>query len=336
MDENDILDLIKKLGSNRRIPQFLFANQIHPSTMIKVREEVLKFKKEFPDTKEIDFIIQSPGGSPSDAYRIIRTLRNNFESVNVIVPFWAKSAATLLSLGATQIIMDEYGEFGPLDIQIAIERDDSPELDRESALNDEYSVRRIEARSQELYYQMFTALYSSDNVKINKNELSKQLLEYLSSFYRPLLSQINPYHLGRKKRMLDIGDQYANRILSIYCPSLSEKNKNFLIDYLVNRCPEHGYVIDFNFISMFMDNVSLSKDINIEYGELLSEVTTFFIDNEDYTHIGFVLIEKKKLTKGEHTLTNTSSNLDATNLTTAPKEIKSKIKQNGKATSNKL
>lgn len=287
-----ILDLIEELSDLREgIPQFLFAEAIHPGTMVQVREDVLNFKREFPDVQEIDFIINSPGGQPADAYRIIRTLRTNFKRVNVIVPFWAKSAATLLSLGANQIIMDEFGEFGPLDIQIAIERDDSPEIDRESALNDEYSVRRIEARSQELYYQMFTNLYSSDDIKINKIELSKQLLEYLASFYKPLLSQINPYHLGRKKRMLEIGHNYAERILSTYHPELQERNKLYLIDYLVNGCPDHGYVIDFNLISQFLPSVKKSILFGSDYESTLTDISTELIMNGDFTFIGFVMKE---------------------------------------------
>ncbi|KIA97761.1 hypothetical protein OA93_12295 [Flavobacterium sp. KMS] len=290
-----ILDLIENLSEIRSdIPQFLFAEAIHPHTMVAVRDEILSFKKEFADVNEIDFIINSPGGSPADAYRIIRTLRNNFETVNVIVPFWAKSAATLLSLGATKIIMDEFGEFGPLDIQIAVERDDSPEIDRESALNDEYSVRRIEARSQELYYQMFTNLYSSNDIKINKIELSKQLLEYLASFYKPLLSQINPYHLGRKKRMLEIGHNYADRILSTYHPNLPDKNKAYLIDYLVNGCPDHGYVIDYNLISQFLTNVSKSSELGIIYENLLTEISSELIIQEDFTFIGFIIKQNQE------------------------------------------
>ena len=290
-----VLDLIEELSVIRKdIPQFFFSEAIHPSTMFKVRNEIIDFKIEFPNVKEIDFIINSPGGSPADAYRIIRTLRNNFEEVNIIIPFWAKSAATLLSLGGTQIIMDEFGEFGPLDIQIPIERDDSPEIDRESALNDEYSVRRIETRSQELYYQMFINLYSSEDIKINKNELSKQLLAYLASFYKPLLSQINPYYLGRKKRALEIGQQYAARILTTYYPELGERNKSYLIDYLVNGCPDHSYVIDYNLISQYLPIVKKSDIFGKEYEEKLTEISTELMI-QDVAFVGFVIKEEQKI-----------------------------------------
>jgi len=183
-----MLELIKKMEELRGIPQFLFLSEISPTSTIQVRKEVISFKKENVESDKIDFIINSPGGSPGDAYRIIRTLRNNFKEVNIIVPFWAKSAATLLALGGNNIIMGEFGEFGPLDIQIGVEREDSPEFDVESALNDEYSVRQIEFRAQESFYKIFTNLYSSEDVKINKNDLSEQIFNYLSAFYQPSIS----------------------------------------------------------------------------------------------------------------------------------------------------
>lgn len=279
---------ILKIYKIRKVPQFLFYDGINPNSMIATRKAILDFKKSNTESKEIDFIIQSGGGIPADAYRIIRTLRNNFEIVNIIVPFWAKSAATLLSLGGTNIIMDEFGEFGPLDIQINKEKDDSPQLESESALNDEYSLRRIEARAQELYYNMFTNLYNSNEVKINKNELSEQLLNYLSKFYQPILSQINPYNLGRKKRMLDIGEHYANRILVMYNQSLTEDKRLKLIDYLVNRCPDHGYVIDYSLISLFLDNVVKSSQINPEYEGELRNLASELLSLQSISFIGFI------------------------------------------------
>lgn len=324
----DIVESIQKLHEIRNIPQFLFLSPIQPKSMMTVRTEIMNFVKENPDTKEIDFIINSGGGSPADAYRIIRTLRNNFDNVNVIVPFWAKSAATLLSLGANSIIMDEFGEFGPLDIQIGVEKDDSPEVKMESTLNDEYSVRRIEARAQELYHQMFVNLHSSNEVKINKNELSNQLLQYLSSFYKPLLKQINPYNLGRKKRLLDIGEQYAVRILTSYNPSPDLKKKEFLIDYLVNRCPDHGYVIDYNLISLFLDNVVLSKDIGTEYEKYLSVLTSNLIVSHDVTYVGFILKEDTQTTENTDTSIETTSDIEAAEATIEKNLKEQKIDKN--------
>jgi len=314
-----IISIAEKLGKIRNVPQFLFIESVDFKSSISVRNEIKEFIKTNAGIKEIDFVVNSPGGSASDAYRIIRSLRSNFEIVNIIIPFWAKSAATLLSLGGSSIIMDEFGEFGPLDVQIAKEREDGPDLERESALNDEYSLKRIENRSQELFTSMFIDFYENEKIPINKLELSNQIMTYLSDFYKPLLSQINPLKLGDKKRKLEIGEKYADRILSTYNPTLAIKNKKYLIDYLVNRCPDHGYVIDFNIISAFLPGiVKRSAEFGTEYKDALSELSeVFFEEIESFIKIIDVKKESAVTQLVEDTLQ-------------IKEEAKAKVKKNSK------
>jgi hypothetical protein len=292
-----LFELVLKLEENRKIPQLLFYDEIRGKSMQKLRSSVIEYRLADPDIKEIDLILDSPGGSPGDAYRIIRTLRSNFDKVNVVIPFWAKSAATLITLGGTSIIMDEFGELGPLDVQIAKERDDNFDYDRESALNDEYSLRTIETQAQLQFMDIFVNLHSSKYVPINKNELSRQIFEYLANFYEPVLSQINPYKLGDKKRKLKIGEDYATRILLLY-NSISENKRRRLVDYLVNDCPEHGFIIDYELISKYLDNVHKSSNFGKDYEIILREIASFFIEEtEPNEYIGFVKHEKDKETK---------------------------------------
>jgi hypothetical protein len=280
---------ILALKAIRGTPQFLFMDGVHYDSLLKVRESVIQFKHQNPDIAEIDFIIESPGGSADDAYKIIRTLRKNFLSVNIIVPFWVKSAATLLSLGGTQIIMDEFAEFGPLDVQLRKEKDDSPDFERESALNDEYSLKRIETRALELYQNMFSVIYEDKDIPINKNELSQQLLNYLAKFYKPLLEQINPYKLGDKKRKLEIGEKYAEKILKLYHPVLPKEKKDFLVDYFINGCPDHGYVIDYDTITSLLDGVQKSSIFGPDYETRLQALSISFMKNfENVTFVGFI------------------------------------------------
>ncbi|MFD0940859.1 SDH family Clp fold serine proteinase [Pedobacter boryungensis] len=285
----ELFSLIKNISTYRKnVPQFLFMAGVDSKSMKKLRVEVLKFKKDSPDIEEIDFILQSGGGLADEAYRIIRTLRNNFKTVNIIVPFWAKSAATLIALGGSRIIMDEFGEFGPLDAQIASEREDGPQYDRESALNDENSIDRIETKYKELFQSMFKMVYESDEINIHKNELSKQLLESSVKFYEPLLNQINPYRLGEKRRILNIGKDYAEKILIQFNPQVGRERCEYLVDYLVNRCSDHGFIIDYKTMSMFMPKVIIKTDeIGSEYRAAVSELTSFFLEN-DCEHIGFI------------------------------------------------
>lgn len=278
---NDIKDIILNLKEIRDgVPQFLYIGPIEPEGVIKVRLSIMLQKIKNGSCDEIDFIINSPGGSPDDAYRIIRMLRDNYKTVNVIVPFWAKSAATLLSLGASTIVMDQFGEFGPLDMQIGKERDDSPEFERESALNDEHSVLRIETRFKEMFEAMYLRIYEHRKINISKHEVSNQLLENLAKFYEPLLKQINPYKLGEKRRKLDIGAQYARRILLQFNDMSVQDSRNF-VDFLINECPDHGYVIDYAIVRQFLSFVKKPDEfMNNDYAETLKRLSLFILSSE--------------------------------------------------------
>lgn len=318
--------IIRLKGIRSGVPQFLFKDGVHYLSTIKVKTEVINFKKANPEANEIDVIVSSPGGIADDAYRIIRTLRKNFETVNIIVPFWVKSAATLLSLGGSKIVMDEFGEFGPLDAQIGKEREDSPEFDRESALNDEHSLKRIEMRFKEMYEEMYISIYEHKQINIPKLEASKQLLKNLSNFYKPLLEQIDPYKLGEKRRFLEIGEKYATRIL-LQFTSIDEEARRSFVDYLVNGCPDHGYVIDYDIVKVFLNNVFTPEEFaGIQYKGALTEFALLLLNEktpEFNSYVGFIDIEPAG------TIANNKDLLAANELKTRIKTTK--LKTNGES-----
>jgi serine dehydrogenase proteinase len=281
-------ELVEGLATLRvGIPQFLFADSIWFGTTLDFRRAVIEHKKTNA-ADEIDFIIHSPGGSPADAYRIIRALRGSYKTVNVVVPFWAKSAATLLSLGASKIIFNDWAEFGPIDMQVAKAKEDSPNFEYESALNDEFSLKLIEGRAQDLFKKMFVDFHTSESIPIGKNDLSVQLMEYIPNFFKPLLDQVNPYKLGAKKRQLDVAVKYANRIL-VQFNSISPQQRRSLIDYLLNECPEHGYVVDFGILSVFLPNIVKSFTLGPEYEAKLDELSFHCMEASSAENfVGFV------------------------------------------------
>lgn len=287
--ERNINEIIKKIEKIRKIPQFIFADFVNNKSVEKISYKIINFKENLQDDdiKEIDFIVNSPGGLADSSYKIIRTLRNHFEIVNIIVPFWAKSAATLLSLGGSKIIMDEFGEFGPLDAQLAKEKDDSPEFDRESALDDLHSLKMLQEKAWSLYHGMFINLFRSESVQINKIELSQQIFDYIAKFYKPLLEQIDPYRLLTKARKLEIAEKYARRILDEYNNS-DLRLKQYLVELLVHNCPDHSYVIDYGTMSKYLNNVLTPLQFaGQEYKKQIFELSRFFMNNCDYQYIGF-------------------------------------------------
>lgn len=70
-------------------------------------------------TKKGFLILNSNGGSGNAAEKLLSMCRKKFtESFTIIVPNFAKSAATMMCLGADKIMMGYLAELGPIDPQI--------------------------------------------------------------------------------------------------------------------------------------------------------------------------------------------------------------------------
>lgn len=77
---------------------------------------------QIPSVKEIDFYIETPGGSGEAVAEIVEFLRSRFEEVNFIIAGEAKSAGTILALSGDNILMTETASLGPIDAQIPLGR----------------------------------------------------------------------------------------------------------------------------------------------------------------------------------------------------------------------
>ena len=65
--------------------------------------------------KGVDLFIHSNGGSGTVPWRIVNLVRQYTKSFAVLVPHRAFSAATLIALGADEIVMHKMGCLGPID-----------------------------------------------------------------------------------------------------------------------------------------------------------------------------------------------------------------------------
>ena len=285
----ELIDILKNLQSSRgSIETFLLLDGIGPRAVINTRAAL---KGKYDD--EIDVIINSGGGSPNDAYRLIRSFREHYGIVNVIVPFWAKSAATLFTLGATRIVMQEYGELGPIDAQIRKDDAEKPREEWESALNVQASLLKIEELSNNNFVELFRNLQLNSDINIGRKQLAEMLLAYNSNLYAPLLQRVEVYEMGRMERYLSIGKMYAKRIIRQYGsidPDENTKVDEFL-DFITYDCPDHGYVIDYSVLSNYLPNVIRSHEepFGEDYDKSLEELSSMLMsDSSEVVYTGFV------------------------------------------------
>jgi hypothetical protein len=68
--------------------------------------------------------------------------------------------------------------------------------------------------------------------------------ELTQGLYGPLFGQLDPAHVAESARGLEIGEEYAERLLKRYRPALWAERGPKLLDRLVHGYPTHGFVID--------------------------------------------------------------------------------------------
>jgi hypothetical protein len=69
-------------------------------------------------SKGLALILHTPGGVTVATQTIVDYLRAKFPSLQVIVPVYAMSAGTMISLAASEIVMGKQSQLGPIDPQL--------------------------------------------------------------------------------------------------------------------------------------------------------------------------------------------------------------------------
>ena len=186
--------------------------------------------------KPAALLIESPGGDPDFAYRIARMMqRCTGNNLPVVVPQYAKSAATLIALAGKELILSRDAELGPLDVQIF-------DLDREdygSALNAVQSIERLNAVAMTAVDQTMMLLARRTGKRIDV--LLPHILNYVAMFLRPLLDKIDTVDYTKKSRDLKLTEEYAVRLMR---PNYQFTNARRIARQLVEKYPTHGFMID--------------------------------------------------------------------------------------------
>lgn len=91
-------------------------DQIFPDNLTYLEELLSDCESDRP----LHVMIASPGGDGETAIRMVRSMQSRCTELVMIVPDMAKSAATLVCLGADRIIMGPGGDLGPVDPQFQL------------------------------------------------------------------------------------------------------------------------------------------------------------------------------------------------------------------------
>lgn len=177
-----------------------------------------------PKGVPVDLFLYSRGGDVLTPWRLVNLIREYTDTFNVLVPYRAYSAGTLICLGADQIIMGKMSELGPIDPSVA------------NAFNPQdpsNPAARVPVNIEDVY--SYLALV--------KEKLAINQQEELSKAFRVLAEKIHPLALGNVHRNWLLIRTLAYRLLCLRKGKQEEEKLHNIISNLTEKLYAHNHMI---------------------------------------------------------------------------------------------
>ena len=110
------VSIIKQIEKQRKSKLLVF--YCHKTISLPVSYQLSKILRRMGNMEDLDIMLESGGGDIDACYKILKLLKAYSKRTAVVVPHFAKSGATLISLGADELYMCKGGELGPIDPQV--------------------------------------------------------------------------------------------------------------------------------------------------------------------------------------------------------------------------
>ena len=181
-------------------------------------------------------VLVSTGGDADVAYRIARALQDAYQQYTVFITGFCKSAGTLCALGAHEIIVNDFGELGPLDVQFQ-RKDELGELS--SGLVVTEALDHLQAHAFGVFEQHMLNIKTHSFGQVSFKLAAELATKLTTGLFQHIYCQIEPTQIGELGRAMAIARDYGKR--------LKAKSKNFTddtLELLVESYPSHGFVID--------------------------------------------------------------------------------------------
>lgn len=230
-------------------------------------------------------VLSTYGGDARVAYRIARRLQADYDRLIVFVYGFCKSAGTLLALGANEVVLSNYAELGPLDVQVR-KTDEVGEVS--SGLTPMQALDTLSTQAFQLFEQQFSKLRNDLEMttKLAAEIASKMTVGLLGHVY----GQIDPMRLGELSREIRVASEYGQRLVG------QDRKKKAALARLITGYPTHGFVIDRGEASALFDGV---REPSVEEEALAKQILNFarYPAPNDSPIIDFVGTELKPVPK---------------------------------------
>ncbi len=178
-------------------------------------------------TDNIDLFLYSAGGDTMVPWRLVSMIREYCDKFSVLVPYKAHSAATMIALGADEIVMSDLSEISPIDPSTANVFNPSDPQNPQNKIP--ISVEDVMA--------YFDLAKNKFEIK-NDEELAKIFNKFVES--NP---QIHPLALGNVNRIHNLIRILAKRLLKSHKSPMKDDEIEKIVDYFTEKLYSHQYFI---------------------------------------------------------------------------------------------
>lgn len=209
---------IEKLESIRKskVVVYYSVDLIHDTDAQFFYEIISRYKK----FDNLDLVLFGPGGFVEPAFKISRLCQQltsaEGQKLSVLIPYIAKSALTILALGADELVMGPVSELGPIDPQ-------APTV--EGGIERYYPLLGIEDALEFIQKQI-------------EHKPESALL------FLPLMEKISLLSLGTYQREISSSKQYATELLQQRMLKQDQEKAKEIAETLTARYKRHAHVID--------------------------------------------------------------------------------------------
>jgi hypothetical protein len=262
------IDLIKKIEKKRNSKIITYITSDRPGPLnARIAGDIIPIisqqLRKIGKVENIDLFIFSQGGDTMVPWRLVSMIREYCDKFSVLIPYKAHSSATMISLGADEIVMTDLSEISPIDPSTANVFNPTDPQNPQNKIP--ISVEDVMA--------YFDLAKNKFGIK-NNEDLTKIFNKFVES--NP---QIHPLALGNINRTHNLIRVLAKRLLKSHNKPMSNEVIEEIVDSLTEKLYSHQYYIgrkeaknDLKIDSVQFANQDLSNILSDLYEEYKKEM----------------------------------------------------------------
>lgn len=232
MGQVERLALIKEIESKRGSRVLCYLTGDRRGFETRIAQDVYPFFYEhltkFGKIKSIDLFLYSTGGLTIAGWGLVTLIREFCDKFSVIIPFKAHSTATLIALGANEIIMCKPAQLSPVDPSITSPYNPIvPGVQQSGAMN----VLPVSVEDVVAY------------LSLAKKEADLKNEEFLAEAFKTLSEKVHPLALGSVFRAREQIKLLAEKLLYLHMKKTQKNRVDKIISTLTKELYSHDYII---------------------------------------------------------------------------------------------